>query len=144
MNLDLEAIRKIPEMASQINQHEELYSRLKTELADDVERFSDKAESVLSRRNTAQEDLLFDNSWSEIQAAFDRYLRPWFDARNKLSSEQLHLAIDQTTGSLEVRRAKAMRGVIGRIKMIRRIYATLEIVVPVLFAAFAIIYVNLY
>jgi hypothetical protein len=77
-----------------------------------------------------------------IRAAFDETLKPWFEARHALVNELCNISIKEMSGSIGSRRVRAMVVVLRRISIIRRLYIVMEIFAPVLFAFFAIVYVE--
>lgn len=144
-SLDRNALSKIPDTQAEIAKLDAYLSLLVLDLSADENRFQQEAVAIRSGARLESEDdlvLAHPRPYEKIRAAFDRSLRKWLDARSHLVDEHLHIQIEYLGKSPEVQQLQAMHPVLKRIGKIRRLYAALEIAMPVAFAVLAILYVQ--
>ena len=145
LSLDRTALSKNSDTKAEIARQDAYLATLVAELTDDENPFRKEAEAILSSARAQPEDPLMAysaRSYEEIRAAYDQTLGKWLDARNHLTDEHLDIVMENMGKGPEVHRLEAMVHVLKRMGSIRRIYAALEIVTPVAFAIFAILYVR--
>jgi len=136
--VDLDDLRKIPELSDEVERREEVLTSLKMELATDTEKFRSEAQAILKKSGDTPESRAM--GYVELESPFNQLLRGWRDARSTLLAEVTELNINQL-GDGTPTKWNATTRILKRITNIRRVYSALEIIVPVLFAVFAIVYV---
>jgi hypothetical protein len=142
--LDRKALYRNIDTRAEIVRQETFLASLVAELTADEKRFQEEAEIILAARAQPEDPMTFlsDRSYEKIRAAFEQTLDKWFVVRNSLTDEHLDSVMENLGHSQETQRLEAMIQTMKRILTIRRMYAALEIVVPVVFAIFAIVYVQ--
>lgn len=140
IHIELDQLRGLPELVEEITRHELRLSSLKSDLQRDVARFSGKLEKVFADAAIDGEEERQNNRFHDITAAFDNTLKPWFEARNKLTSMRLKRVIDDLSNSPHHGRYKILLSLYKRISNIRRVYVAIEIVAPMLLACLAVFY----
>jgi hypothetical protein len=141
MKLDLEQLRKIPELADEIARMEENIRLTRAELAEDYARFEVRTEAALSRTSERLSTSSF-NASSIIRKTFEDTLEPWFDARNTLVDEKLNLHLDASDGPIHLKRLEAHLQILLRVQRIRRVYFFIEVLGPVAFSIFTLIWLG--
>ena len=142
--LDLAKASEVPELKAEIETQQSYLSTMKAALEKDVTRLRQRVESMpQAKHETPDEWPSFSShdKFTAVRKAFDETLGRWFEARNNLTSEHLHLKIQEVGESPELRQLDAMLNVLTRTARIRRVYGALEVASPVLFAAFGIAFV---
>jgi hypothetical protein len=145
LTIDRTGLSKIPETKADIERLDAYLIWLAAELAEDEKRFREAAELILSSAQSQSDDPIlafFDTPYEKIHAAFNQYLAKWFKARNVLTDKHMDVVFETMSKNPENVRLEAMVHVLERIGNIRRVYAALEIVAPVLFAIFSLLYVR--
>jgi hypothetical protein len=145
LRIDRASLSKIPETKAEVERLDAYLTGLVAELAEDEKRFREASELILSSAQSQSDDPIlsfFDRPYEKIRAAFDQYLAKWFNARSVLTDKHGDLVMETMAKNPENARLEAMAHVLERIGNIRRVYAALEIVAPVLFAIFSILYVR--
>lgn len=139
-DIDLDSLREIPELLEEIKLREGFLTSFIAEVTHDEGRFRDKVDTIFFKFRPCA-DLVFqqDNRWNQVQEVYKECLAPWFDARNKLANR----VIDEKGGSLPLHRSKALVSALKRVRRIRVAYSIMEVVMPVLFTAIAILYAYL-
>lgn len=141
LKLDIEALRKIDHYSKQITAHEAFILKAIKSLDADVERFKDKLLEFDYRQ--AKEVHPYNDPqherWEKAHELFKRYLKPWFDARDNLTFEQLNVA-EKVGETREQKMLDAQLNLLTRTKRIQRAYAVTEIALPSVLAGGAAIY----
>ena len=143
--LDRKALYKNIDTKAEITRQEIFLASLVTELTADETRLRDEAEIILSPARAQPEDPLTfftDRRYEKIRAVFEQTLDKWFVVRNSLTDEHLDSVMENLRYSQETQQLDAMIHRMKRILKIRRVYAAIEVAAPVLFAIFAILYVQ--
>jgi len=144
IELDFDRLRKSPELAMELATQENHLASLTTELAEDENRFRDKAETILTSSVTEQQNQPESrpaSRYEQLSSAYDRRLRNWVDARNELAEELLSVRVATFGDTQEIRQLNAMKAILQRVSTVRRIYAAVEIVMPIIFAVGGVVYV---
>jgi hypothetical protein len=112
---------------------------LQSELKGLTQAFEAECEPILLAHEAIKNDpspFQSDDSYNRITAAFDKWLEPWFIARNSLMDELFSRSIRNFDSSEEQQMLKELIKVFAQLKSMRILYVTAEIIFPVLFALF--------
>jgi hypothetical protein len=142
LTLDKTGFSKNLEAIAEIEKHEAFLAGLIRELAGDENRFRDAAELILNVARSQPEDefaVPSESGYEKIRRAYEQHLSKWLNARNALNDAFFSSRNDWPDNQ----RAEAAAQIVERIATIRRVYVVLEVVAPVAFAIFAILYVRL-
>ena len=139
--IDLDGLRKIPDLLADIEDQEKYVAEISAKLATDVTEFKQRAESIVTARQVQSDSpyyqLRINDSYNKITEAFDQCLSSWVRALDQLEKEVISWAIN----SRGTRPVDAVANVVNQIRTIRRLHAMLEICFPVVFALATILYV---
>jgi hypothetical protein len=143
LTLDRARLAKIPETRADIERLDAYLAELTAQIANDEKHFRFASDSALKAPQSSDpfEDFSLPSS-IKISDAFDQHLRKWFKVRNSLTDKHMDFVFEKAGKDHERVRLNAMVEVLQKIEPIRRIYVTLEIVAPVLFSIFCILYVR--
>ena len=139
--MDMNELRKIPELAMEVDVQDHNLSILTEELAADEARFRERADTHVADARAEDVDDPYKISefrfYEAVEAAYAEHLQNWLEARNVLVREALRVVAEDNQ---QMRLLDSLSGVLSRIRGIRRLYISLEIVAPILFALVAVAY----
>jgi hypothetical protein len=143
--IDRAALTKIPETEAELKAQESYLKKLISQLNGDEMLFRKEVEPILVEARTKQNDprYAFDvpSPYDKIKAVYERTLGKWMEARNHLTDVHLDFVLKQGANAPENLKLEAVMQVLRRMVTIRRIYASLEVFVPIAFATATIAYV---
>jgi len=139
--LDRVLLGQNPELASELSAQDTYLSQLKSQLAADEASFRADADAALAipAPTFLPPDAYVHARYDGVRMAYERWLSPWLEGRNHLNDEHLSHVLEGVTP--EIQQLDAMVDVLKHIVGIRRIYAWLEIVGPILFAVLCLLFV---
>lgn len=144
LNFDRAGYTKSPQMKEEIESLDSYLAAVTAELSHDEDRFREEAERILSStRSQPEDDPILSKSHKvheAIRVAWGQTLKNWFDARNHLADQLLDHVLYKKPP--EIIQLEDTLGILRRTWKIRRIYVWVEIAVPVVFAIFAIVFVQ--
>jgi hypothetical protein len=145
-DLDLEKLKDFEEYSTQIESHGAFVKAFIVDLDADLGRFENRLGELDERTRRARRsgdadslDVHALGHFSASRALFDKYLKPWFDAKSTLSSELLDVVVDKRA-TREFHMQEAQLSLLEKARKIRALYAFTEIALPVGLALAALAY----
>jgi len=145
LSLKIDELRKLSELRPAIVAHETFLATLTAQLMKDESRFNDRVDRAFQLAAKSEANDSFDcytqrrSAAGQVQAAYEETLKPWIEARNTLSNEQLKSELKDST---DLARLDHQLVLVQRIVRLRQLYAAIEIGTPILFALVVIFYVH--
>jgi hypothetical protein len=143
LSIDRKEASKRLETRAELKAQESNLVVLLARLSEDENQFRAKAEIILTGAPERLKDprLVFPTSPAEeVMAVYEQTLRKWLEARNHLNDEHFDIVMNDWSKTLF--QTEELIDILARMTNIRRYYALFEILLPVLFAIFAILYVG--
>jgi hypothetical protein len=143
--IDRASLTKLPETEAELKAQERYLKELISRLNDDEMLFRKEVEPILVEARTKQKDPRYafevPSPYDKVTAVYERTLGKWMEARNHLTDVNLDFVLKQGGHAPENLQLEAMIQVLRRMVKIRRIYASLEVFVPIAFAIATVAYV---
>jgi hypothetical protein len=147
-SVDISKAQSFPELRPVIEAKENWLNDLKTELEVQVQEFNKECQPILlahaeynEKYNTDPLPPKLDNSFKLINLTFSKWLKPWFTARNNLIDESSSKVFKNFGSSEELLLREELSTIINKLERAKWIYATVEVIFPILFAVITIGYI---
>ncbi|MGH9886385.1 MAG: hypothetical protein ACREBE_12700, partial [bacterium] len=143
INLDFDVLAKVPELSAEVARLRDYVATAVERLLEAQSRFEKELQRIVDdhlQRPFEYEGQPSRPGFTETLDVMERCLGPWVETRTVLFDEGLRFTF---ADDLDVERSQAMLNILERMRNIRRFYAVIEVVGPVLLAWTAIIFAAL-
>jgi hypothetical protein len=145
LSLEADKLRTIPELETEFTAQETHFGALTRELAEDENAVTQGTKTILaSLAQRPTDDATREAAAAQLGDLYARRLENWMKARNELVDEVFSMHFVLPSETKEYQLTREVEDTMNRMLRLLRVYTAVDIILPLVFAAFGIIYVTLY